>query len=125
LTSCTQCYNGYFVNSATSQCVICSDGCANCTNLTSCTKCYPGFFFNSSTNVCTKCSENCWNCTSVTNCSRCIIGTYLLNYTCATSIDYCAVMNTNNTCSKCFWGYQLNSNSTLCVNSTTNQTLPG
>lgn len=34
-------------------------------------------------------------------------------------------MNTNNTCSKCFWGYQLNSNSTLCVNSTTNQTLPG
>lgn len=83
---CYECANTfYFENSL---CYSCSDNCYKCTNGSSCDKCQNGFFMTQDKKCVEKCPERTYNLNN--------------HFECLPYPDYCAEVDENGVCIKCF-----------------------
>ena len=60
--TCTSVTSGYYIDGS-SNLVVCSDGCAECTTSSACTTCKDGYTKIGSSQTCTKCDSSCETCT--------------------------------------------------------------
>lgn len=134
-TACTQCLTGYTVISST--CYACTDisksgslGCLTCVTTGSsitCKSCQSGFFLNSA-GACVSCSltyPNSLTCTSSgpTQCNNDYITPissryHLVGTSCILNTRNCKMMNSNGTCSSCYFenGMYYTLSAGTCVN---------
>jgi len=135
---CSQCVNGYTLNSTSNtcgcsaaqiwnltlqQCVTCSNLFTNCysCNFSICLSCIPGYYQPTGSGVCIKCNQdpNCGVC-NTTNCLSCVSGYYLLpNNTCSSCFIDCSNCTgaANNQCLSCNTGFSLLSSTNQCATS--------
>ncbi|ELP89019.1 protein serine/threonine kinase, putative [Entamoeba invadens IP1] len=122
--NCTSCLTGYFLNSNSNKCNVCSYQCASCSSLNTCTLCYSGYYLQNG--ACNSCSQklNCEQCSTTNNkCSRCEPKYYPLENYCSTCTSKnCLVCGqSDGLCTSCLERYYLNSSSCkLCSEVLTN-----
>lgn len=131
------CPSGYYIDSASSSCLVCVLPCSQCTTRTNCTACTSGYnlnnnscigqcpvgqYYNSSLSSCINCSmTNCGYCNS-TSCFGCKTSYYSFYSNgvisaCITNCDNIQGLyndNANMNCSACYGHCQSCANATYC-----------
>ncbi len=121
-TICTTCGKGFYMDTTTARCLLCSDRCLSCTvvNLiTKCSSCDSGTYLDSVTQSCKSCPTGAKTCSSSTAIIDCQTG-----YKKASNSLYCTACPSNciscpvsdSVCATCSTGYYLNVSS--CVKCT-------
>lgn len=82
LSQCIACSNGYFKNTSSGYCSLCTeiDGCLACSDAQTCLVCQADYFLESNSSLCYPCDVivGCYSCPSNTSCTICT-GGYILN----------------------------------------------
>jgi hypothetical protein len=102
------CSTGYVKISGTTNCTKCFSICASCSinNPSTCLTCGNSNYL-SNTSSCVSCPKACQSCSSSTICTSCPQGSTFDGDWCYTTIPSPCASQTQNTCTGCFYGFNL------------------
>lgn len=114
-SACTQCYDGFYLNSSTSLCLPCDYKCLKCqvvNSLSKCSQCDAGSYLDTTSLVCKLCPMGAKTCSDQTSIIECNPG-YLKSSNslfCTQCTSNCISCPSSNTvCSVCQNGYYVSS----------------
>jgi hypothetical protein len=112
---CTTCAKGFYSDTTTGKCTLCSDRCLSCTvvnSITKCASCEDGAYLDATTQSCKSCPQGAKTCSSPTAIIDCLSGykkssNSLYCTACPANCLSCPVSDT--VCASCATGYYLSS----------------
>lgn len=106
------CVAGYFLNTTSKFCEICTStlsNCLQCSSYTTCTQCAYGYTLSTSgiNTICYSCSllQGCYHCSSNNTCLGCTSGYYLVSPNCVSCPEGCQTCINDTFCTSCGSSY--------------------